>query len=492
MKDIRLTVVVREGDFATFNGSFGSGFVHAMKSMGDFGASGPERPDGAERWRALAQKRYEKSTEINVSPELRVHELQAAAMVAAKAKGLVFNTGKILKIWLDDVTSAELSKELTLDEAGLGDGDVVLLCILHLAEFEYLLGVAPNPEALFRSLTLGTQSPSPAGQPRLWGILLYTDSDVEMATYVREQFDELNALSGPLLRVFVLERPESWRQAKRYWRGNLEPTLYRTFAALQWLKWKPYERYRAYDIARELGIDPHLLPCLVLLRSTGGTSRIIFPIAGAPALYLRRLFGEIIRTLNITPEPYSMARAAERDITPDFNVAKPRESSSEGDRRAFDLVASAEARIKQALEPHEPSPSKNTNITYSFNGFTTILSQGATMSDNFNFHGPTTFINRPADTVIQDFQNAYSPIPGQMELSKLLRLVLSSKDLTDAAREEMAVTIHEVAGDLTGPQHHTEETRSKLGKIKAAISQATDIAAPALEIIAAILSLLHH
>jgi hypothetical protein len=502
VKEIRLLVVVREGDFATFNGSFGSRFVYTMEDMGDFEISARKHPSGEKRWHALARKRYEKSTEISVSLDLRIDELQAIAMTAADThglrlyadhkNGLSLFSDHIQRIWLTDITSEELSGEITVREAGLDDGDVILLCIEHAPMAAYLLGVAPNPESLFRSLVLGAQSPSPNGSPRLWGILLYTDSDVEIATYVREQFDELNALSGPLLRVFVLERPENWRSAKRYWRGRLEPSLYRVFGALQWLKWRPYERFRAYDIARQLGIDPQLMPCLVLLRSAGGTSRITFPITGAPPSYLRRLFGEILRTLGTAPEPYSISRAADFD-TIYLDMDGPDEvDSTEADRRAFDLVASAEDRIKQALEPHALDPKENTGTTYVLNGFNTVLSKGSAMSDNFNFYGQTTFINRPVDTVIQDFQNAYSSVPEQGELGQLLRLVLSSKDLPDGAKEEAATTIHEVAGDLTDPGHDTGQTRTKLERLRATISRAADIAAPALEIIAAILSLLAH
>ena len=66
MKEIRLLVVVREGDFAAFNGPFGSRFVYAMEDMSDFEISGPEHPSGEERWHALALESYEKSTQINV------------------------------------------------------------------------------------------------------------------------------------------------------------------------------------------------------------------------------------------------------------------------------------------------------------------------------------------------------------------------------------------------------------------------------------------
>ena len=101
--------------------------------------------------------------------------------------------------------------------------------------------------------------------------------------------------------------------------------------------------------------------------------------------------------------------------------------ATEADRQAFDLVASAEERIKQALEPRALGPNQNTGTTYVLNGFNTVLSEGIAMSDNFNFYGQTTFINRPVDTVIQDFQNTYSSALGQGELSQLLRLVLSSE-----------------------------------------------------------------
>ena len=122
MEEIRLLVVVREGDHATFNGSFGSRFVYTMEDMSDFKISGRKHPSGEKRWRALARERYEKSIEINVSLDLRIDELQAIAMTAADAHGLrlyadrkkrfSFPSDHIQRIWLTDVTSEELSEEL--------------------------------------------------------------------------------------------------------------------------------------------------------------------------------------------------------------------------------------------------------------------------------------------------------------------------------------------------------------------------------------------
>ena len=112
------------------------------------------------------------------------------------------------------------------------------------------------------------------------------------------------------------------------------------------------------------------------------------------------------------------------------------------------------------------------------------------MSENFNFYGQTTFINRPVDTVIQDFQNSYASVIGQEDLSRLLRLVLSSQDLPDDTKEDAAATVDEVAKDLVDPQPNKDAVHTKLEKLRTIVSRAADIAVPALQIIAAVLILI--
>lgn len=102
------------------------------------------------------------------------------------------------------------------------------------------------------------------------------------------------------------------------------------------------------------------------------------------------------------------------------------------------------------------------------------------MTENFNFHGPTTFINKPVDTVVQDFQNTHTSAHAE-QLARLLELVLSSRDLSDREREDTARLIEETAEAAEGDEPAAIE--SKLGRISRIVSRAADIAAPASTIV---------
>jgi hypothetical protein len=478
VEQVELLVTVREGDWATFRSPSGNRILHWITDSPEFtlaASAGDETP--LERWRQLDQRLLDPAMTVSVPAGSLVRDVMAAAWETARDQDLLWRPEedrqhahpdgpRRIRAWIaDPATDREIPGDATVREAGLDTGDLVSLCIEWQVGLAYMLEPAPDPESLFRSLQIGAGSRSPYGLPRLWGILLYTDADAELATYVRVHFDELNALSGPILRVFVLERPESWASARRYWRANLEPSLYRVLGTLRWLRWKPYERHRAHDIARALDIHPGLLPCLVLLRSPGGSSRITFPITTVSTGYLRQLFGGIQQAIGSDRRP---------------------------DTEAFDRVLAAEERIKRAMLPAPGTPGRGVPGTYIFNGYSSVLTYGKEMQENFNFYGPATFINRPVDTVVQDFQNVHSSTEGRGDLVALLRLVLSSADIDDSTREEAAGLIHEVAGELEAPERDASAIRAKLGKLRAAVSRVADIAEPALSIISSVLRLLRH
>jgi hypothetical protein len=98
----------------------------------------------------------------------------------------------------------------------------------------------------------------------------------------------------------------------------------------------------------------------------------------------------------------------------------------------------------------------------------------------FNFHGPTVFINEPRDTVIQDFQNKHSAEVTE-QLAELLRLVLASKDLADEEREETAQLVDEVAEQADAGE--PAEAQSRLSRIGRVVAKAADIATPAAKIV---------
>ena len=76
------------------------------------------------------------------------------------------------------------------------------------------------------------------------------------------------------------------------------------------------------------------------------------------------------------------------------------------------------------------------------------------------------------------------------DLAGLLRLVLTSEQLTDEQREQVAQLINEVAGELDTATPDGSKTRKQLERIKTTVSKAADIATPALTIIAKVLELL--
>jgi hypothetical protein len=100
------------------------------------------------------------------------------------------------------------------------------------------------------------------------------------------------------------------------------------------------------------------------------------------------------------------------------------------------------------------------------------------MSENFEFHGPTTFVNKPVDTVIQDFQNTHANDAGQ-QLAALLRLILTSRDISEPDRVAAARLVGETAAD----EQVGDEAKSRLAKVGELVSRAADIAGPAARIV---------
>ncbi|MGW3013084.1 hypothetical protein ACWC9R_30310 [Streptomyces sp. NPDC001219] len=416
--------------------------------------------------------------------------------------------GALRTLRLTDLAGADLLRSATVAEAGLVDGDVVLLYVEREYHRDALMLGVPDPEKMFSLLQVAATTERVTGSPRLWGVLLYTEADTGIATYVRTHFDELNGLTGPQLGILVLERPASWSSARRYWRQTLEPPLFRAFSALRWLSWQPYDKHRCHDLARALHIPPTQLPCLALFRGADTTQRLVFPIQDASPASFRRLFGAITEALGTTepdeapvtswwPHLDQSTSAANRrprlrhTADPDAGVRQAVEAlhalndtASHHDQLAFEKVRAAEQRVLAALRPQADHAGQ-----YELHGNQVVFipHSGAAMTENFHFHGQTTFINRPVDTVLHDFQNTRGNVPHEEELAALLRAVLAVP-LDDADRERAAQTVVQVADDLAVPDH--DAARNRLTTLRTALTGAAGVAQPALDIISRILPLL--
>jgi hypothetical protein len=471
---MRITIVVREGDFATTESSFSEQIAYLMAENGTFNGV-LSAADGSQRWTQLYRDlRSTACATVDTEASATLADLTRAALLAADDAVLVeLEPTADTRSWLaDPVTDEKYDSAATVASIGLQDGDLVVLNIEHPPEASYSLMPAVNTARLFSQLQL-TDQPQ-----RIAGVLLYTDADVELATFVRTHFDELNALSGDLFQIFVQERPASWRKAKQYWKPRIDPQLYQMLAVLQWLKWVPYDRSVAYEVAQRFGVPPSDLPCLVLLGTDGG--RFVFPMRDASIGAYRKLFSDLSETLHgALPSRVTFER--QLDLTRYWDDDDPRLVVKGLAAR----LAEAEQRFRAAMIPLQDP------VVHQFKGTTVFIhSGGEAVTENFNFHGQTTFINRPTNTVVTDFQNTHSAAPAGHDLATLLQLVLTSEELGDDGRELVATLIHELAGDLEDPVADQGGARRKLERIKTTVGQAADIAGPALGIVAKILEIL--
>lgn len=118
------------------------------------------------------------------------------------------------------------------------------------------------------------------------------------------------------------------------------------------------------------------------------------------------------------------------------------------------------------------------------------------MSDKFVFHGQTTFIDKPKDTVIQNFQNTY--IAGEslekdkinQEILKLIEIVLESKSLSNDDKNETTQALHTMAEQIKEDKTNKLTVKGTLQVIQEIISKTTDIAIPGIAIISTIMKLL--
>jgi hypothetical protein len=106
-----------------------------------------------------------------------------------------------------------------------------------------------------------------------------------------------------------------------------------------------------------------------------------------------------------------------------------------------------------------------------------------------------TFINQPSNTVIRDFQNTYMRGDGSTadqinaELKRLVELSLSSRDLPNDDKEGVVQAVHAIAEQVHDDKVTRLTFKGTLEEIKAIVVKASDIAGPALTIIAAVLKL---
>lgn len=85
-------------------------------------------------------------------------------------------------------------------------------------------------------------------------VLLYTDSDIDFAYFVRASYSDLHILSGKNFQVYVLENlaiENSFSEHLKFWRAALSIKFYYIWALLGWLRTKPYDKTQCYEIGKK-------------------------------------------------------------------------------------------------------------------------------------------------------------------------------------------------------------------------------------------------
>lgn len=118
------------------------------------------------------------------------------------------------------------------------------------------------------------------------------------------------------------------------------------------------------------------------------------------------------------------------------------------------------------------------------------------MSDKFIFHGQTTFVDKPKDTIIQNFQNTY--ITGDssekdkinQEILKLIETLLESKLLSNDDKNETTQALHMMAEQIKEEKSNKLTVKGTLQAVQEIVSKTADIAVPGMAIISTIMRLL--
>jgi hypothetical protein len=195
-------------------------------------------------------------------------------------------------------SGAEIERERQLADYAVEDGDHFALILTWHDTAAYYIERYRDSEDVFAAIRSTSAQPPISDTEALRGALLYTDEDAQIATYVRKHFASLSEASGPNLLLYVIEQPESdWREASRYWKGAIDEQLQREWVTLGWLRTKPYRPEEAYQVARQLGVYPDELPCMVLFEQVPDPGKLVFPLLDGSAAYFRHLFGQLQRLI---------------------------------------------------------------------------------------------------------------------------------------------------------------------------------------------------
>jgi hypothetical protein len=195
-------------------------------------------------------------------------------------------------------------------------------------------------------------------------VLLYTDEDIDLAKYVRQNFSALDGMTGDNLNIYTIEKPIRLTSisARKYWKAVLDQSTYSFLHQLGLTRYKPYDKAHVYEIANMLGVYPDALPCVVIFGDIKSDEKIVVTISGDYKTFFRGLATVALR-------------AREKLAETQFNMVD--------DFGEFKKILIANWNIWEEK-----------------------AEKGEARTTSFVFNGQTVFINKPSGQYeIKDFQN---------------------------------------------------------------------------------------
>jgi len=126
--------------------------------------------------------------------------------------------------------------------------------------------------------------------PELFALILYTEEDKSLSTYIKEHVNEISEMSHisandevyrNTVLFFVIEKPSTeWRIEIEKDLGALAGIHFDSiWERLEGNIYAPYDKSKAYDIAKSFGVTPKQLPCVLFFTNLGSYQTLVVQIS---------------------------------------------------------------------------------------------------------------------------------------------------------------------------------------------------------------------
>ncbi len=189
-------------------------------------------------------------------------------------------------------TGEQLDNSIALGLAGIEPKDV--LKIYPILGAGYVSSTKQIIKDILDAKNIGNSS-----LDLVYGIFLYTDEDVKLAKYIKENLASFDKLTGNWSKIYIFEKPEpNIESLKKYWTLILHAQIYKIFP---WLTNKPFDKSEIYETARQLNILFDQLPCLVFLppgKKISSQEKLIVSIKKVSTQYFITVFSTLENIVN--------------------------------------------------------------------------------------------------------------------------------------------------------------------------------------------------